>query len=373
MTSSLDTEGARLTRSRARSQFGQLLRTSARDLWRTPLTIVSLVVMGVTLLAIYLGMWLAFTVLGPSPVVSVTPSEPQVERSLAAHGIEVLRDADPPANANITLEGGHARITLEADRAPAWNSIRLALREAGYAPDAITVVDAEGGWVLDPLGDNLGLIAKMKMASVAMYGVAVPLVAMRERGYLKLLGTTPLRRSTFLTAHALPRLVILAASLALLIGIAIGQRYLQGPAAWSFVITLILGSAMWLGISLLVASRAKRAENAQMGVATFLPLLLFVSGGIIPIAYLHPALQFVLNCLPTTWIVEASAASLRGTEPFWPLPALWLMMAVFASATLWLAARWFRWDNAMPSARSAPPRTVNESPRTSVRHKENEI
>jgi hypothetical protein len=204
--------GADVVRAFHRGAFLRFAAMSGKDLLRNPLTGFSMIFMFAVIMVIYVSMWLSFTVMGPTPVADATSAGPQVAQALSRAGVAIVDAGAEDRNAQISVRDGRVLVVLDASNRPAWNPIWTGLRDAGFAADAITVVDTDGDVKVDPLRVNLGVATMLGIASIAFIGTTVPLVAMRERGLLRLFGTTPLRRSTFLLAQ-LPARAAIAATL----------------------------------------------------------------------------------------------------------------------------------------------------------------
>lgn len=326
--------------------FRRLAAMSTKDLLRNPLTGLSMIFMFAMILAVYVSIWLAFMVLGPSPTVTVSPESPRVTHALQQAGVDVAKT--PPHNAEIAIDGGQVLVTLDAAHQPAWNSIWIGLRDAGFAPESMTVRDPEGEVKGDPLRENLAIAAMLGIASVAFIGTTVPIVAMRERGLLRLFGTTPLRRVTFLLAQLPTRALIAVALVAVTVIIAIWQRYVDAVNLLSLGLTFVLGLGMLLALALLFAARSRSAEATQQGMVMLTITLVFASGGLLPAEIVPGFVQALMNCLPTTWLAASAGVALTGADPFLPLPILWLLMGSLTVAAAALAARLFEWDQSEP-------------------------
>lgn len=333
------------------SAFRRLAVMSGKDMLRNPLSGISMLVMFAVVLAVYVSMWLTFTVLGTAPTASVAPANQRVSSALANAGVTVVDEEDPGTNVAITLSEGHAVVVLDSFENPAWNSLWVGLRDAGVPADSITVVNDDGEAKFAPLRAFLGVAALTGFASVAFIGTTVPIVDMRERGLLRIFGTTPLRRSTFLLAQVPARIVIVVIEATIVVAIAAWRRYVDGIDLLSFGITLALGIAMLFCFTLAFAARLRNAEAAQQSMATLVILLVFTSGGILPSELIPTSIQAAMNALPTTWFAAAMNTDLTGVAPFLPIPLLWALMGASAVLALLVAARLFEWDQSEPAQR----------------------
>lgn len=328
--------------------FFRLSVMSGKDMLRNPLSGLSTLIFFAIILAVYVSMWVAFTVLGTAPTASISPADQNVSAALTDAGVTVVDPDDTDRNAEIILKEKQTIVVLDAFEKPAWNPIWVGLRDAGVPVAAITVVDQDGDVKLDPLRTFLGVVALTGFASVAFIGTTVPLVGMRERGLLRLFGTTPLPRVTFLLAQVPARLAVVLVEIAIVIAIAAWRRYVDGIDLLSLGVTLALGSAMLFAFSLIFAARSRNAEATQQSMATLVLMLVFTSGGVLPPDILPSFLQIIMNALPSTWFAVAVNADLTGAAAFLPVPVLWVLMGVCACVGLLVAARLFEWDQSEP-------------------------
>ncbi|MCB7136946.1 ABC transporter permease [Cellulosimicrobium marinum] len=172
---------------------------------------------------------------------------------------------------------------------------------------------ADGAAQVDLVRLNLGTALGVGLMSIAFLGTAVPLVALRERGTLRLLGTTPVPRGLFLLSMLPVRVVLAAGEGLVVLVIAAAAGYTGGAGAGRLAVTMILGIAMLFALALLFAARARSAETAQQAMATLPLLLIAPGGGIIPVGLLPDAVQVVCNAIPTTWLIAALGVDLAGT------------------------------------------------------------
>lgn len=334
------------------ARFRLLATMVGRDMLRNPLTGLSMLCMFVVIMAVYVSMWFAFMVVGPGPTVVLHPADGDVAAALTAAGVRVVDGEAQQHNVQIRLDGEEALVVLDSAAKPAWNPIWLGLRKAGIAPERITVVDDAGDLKIDPLRTFLGAAALTGIASAVFIGLTVPVVSMRERGLLRLFGTTPLRRSTFLLAQLPARAIIIGLEVAIIVAIAVLRRYVDGLDVLRFAVTVTIGSVMLTALALAFAARSRNAEATQQGMVMLTLMLVFASGGLLPPSIVPSGVQFVMNTLPTAWFAAAMNADLTATVPFVPVPVLWGLMSVVACCGFVLAAKRFHWDAAEQRGRT---------------------
>jgi len=166
----------------------------------------------------------------------------------------------------------------------------------------------------------------------------------RNYGVLKRLGGSPLTRGGLLAAKMGTVLVVEVAQVALLVVIAIAALgWSAGPGASLavFAVSLLLGTAAFAGLGLLLAG-ALRAE-ATLALANGLFIAFLLLGGIvIPVSHLPDSLAAVASWLPAAALADAFRAALGSGDA--NLPRSLAILAVWAVATVVLAVRTFRWE-----------------------------
>jgi ABC-2 type transport system permease protein len=166
----------------------------------------------------------------------------------------------------------------------------------------------------------------------------------REGGILKRLRATPLRPQTILSAHVIVKLLLTAATLALMF--LAGRRYstLGAPAhLFSFTLALLITTLSILSIGFLIASIVPTARFAQPIGAVILYPMVGISGLFVPIAMYPPALQTVARFIPFTYAVNLLQGIWIGDSWFAHTGDLAALALVFVICIA-LSARVFRWE-----------------------------
>jgi ABC-2 type transport system permease protein len=185
-----------------------------------------------------------------------------------------------------------------------------------------------------------GILA-LAVLSTAFTGQAIGTGFERRYGVLKRLGATPLPRSGLILAKTLCVLAVevLQAMVIALVAFTLGWSP-QGNLL-SVLLFLLLGTAAFSGFGLLMAGTL-RAE-ATLAAANLVYLLLLVLGGVVfPLTKFPAGLRSVLDLLPISALADGlrqilqHGAALPGKEL--------LVLAIWATAGLTLAARFFRWE-----------------------------
>ncbi|TJZ51111.1 ABC transporter permease [Streptomyces piniterrae] len=185
-----------------------------------------------------------------------------------------------------------------------------------------------------------GVLA-LAVMSTAFTGQAIATGFERRYGVLKRLGASPLPRWALMTAKTCAVLVTEILQIVLLTAIAFALGWSPGGNPVSVVLLLLLGTAAFSGLGLLMAGTLK--AEATLAAANLVFLLLLVGGGVIvPLAKFPDAVQSVLQLLPVSALSDGLRDVLQhGAGVPWADLGI---LAVWAVLGLGAAAKWFRWE-----------------------------
>ncbi|MFF0088510.1 ABC transporter permease [Streptomyces canus] len=203
---------------------------------------------------------------------------------------------------------------------------------------SVDIIDTDEGKAVDFLTPGVLALAVM---STAFTGQAIATGFERRYGVLKRLASSPLPRWGLMTAKTASVLVteILQVTLLTVIAFALGWSPHGNPL--SVLLLLLLGTAAFSGLGLLMAGTLK--AEATLAAANLVFLLLLVGGGVmVPLSKFPSAAQDVLALLPITALSDGLRDVLQhgAGVPWGDLGIL----AVWAVAGLALAGRFFRWE-----------------------------
>jgi len=339
---------ATVTSATRRSALVELSIASSKELLRNAKTLFGLLFMFGFFFLVIWGVHLGVNGYRDAPVVGVSGANSErLVSELADRGIEArtIGAADDAADvtARVQLTPEAATVRLSAPE-PAFIPLSSAVASIGVPSAAIAVFDAEGEPETDILRINLGAVLVLGIMAIVFMGTSVPLVALRRRGTLRLFGTTPLKRMTFILAQSPVRLALALAEALVIVAVAWGQGYIESFNVLRLLVTLVLGIGMLFAFAFLLASRSTNDELTTQ-LCGFIPVIIVLtSGTVIPIYGLPEWVQALFNAVPTTWFLQAVSADIAGTEPFASVYLLWAMMAAVGVGVALLAARVFRWD-----------------------------
>ena len=191
---------------------------------------------------------------------------------------------------------------------------------------------------------GLPVLASILIAISSVLSLVTIISIYREGGILKRLRATPLRPQTILTAHVIVKLLLTAATLALMV--LAGKRYYPvgvHVALFSFTIALLIGTCSILSIGFLIASIVPTARFAQPIGAVIMYPMIAVSGLFVRVAALPPALHAMARVLPLSYTVSLLEGIWKGDAWSAHLGDVAALAVVFAVCTA-LSAKVFRWE-----------------------------
>ncbi|MEV6008983.1 ABC transporter permease [Streptomyces sp. NPDC051976] len=203
---------------------------------------------------------------------------------------------------------------------------------------AVDIVDTGAGKSVDFLAPGILALAVL---STAFTGQAIATGFERRYGVLKRLGASPLPRWALMTAKTCSVLVTEALQIALLTVIAFALGWSPHGDPLAVVALLLLGTAAFSGLGLLMAGTLK--AEATLAAANLVFLLLLVGGGVIvPLSKFSGGVQSALKLLPISALSDGLRDVLQhgASMPWGDLGIL----AVWAVVGLAAAARFFRWE-----------------------------
>jgi ABC-2 type transport system permease protein len=184
----------------------------------------------------------------------------------------------------------------------------------------------------------------MGLMGGGLWGVGFVVVDMRMRKLLKRFLATPMRKADFLLGVMCSRLLFTLGDVAvlLLFGYFVFDVRTQG-SYFDLAGAVLLGSAAFAGIGLLVASRAETLETVS-GLMNLVMLPMWILSGVFFSSERFPEeVQPLINLLPLTALNQLLRGIIlegRSLLALWPQAAL---LGVYAVATFSVGLRVFRW------------------------------
>ncbi len=310
------------------------------------------------LLTIALG--IAFRAKPPDPVRAAVVAGPRAEAMRAAlaagSGVEVrVLGAE---EAHRALRGGQVAIVVEPGPPPVYRfdptspDSRLArtvvddLLQAAAGRRDVFSARAEhfaepGSRYVDFLVPGL---LGMNVMSSGLWGVGWVIVEDRQKKLLKRIVATPMRRSEYLFAFVIMRMLFLVVEVPILVGfamLAFGTP-LRGRLL-DFGVLMVVGALAFAGLGLLVGCRARNSQTVG-GLINLVMMPMFVLSGVFFSSKHFPeAMQPAIRVLPLTALNDGLRAIMNDGTGLTALGSQLAVLAVIAVGSFALALRWFRW------------------------------
>jgi ABC-2 type transport system permease protein len=186
-------------------------------------------------------------------------------------------------------------------------------------------------------------------ANTAFAGLAIQLVLRRESGILKRLRSTPLPPATYVAALLASTLVVFGLQT---VALFLLGRSLYGtpfpPDIGSFVVTMVIGAAVFAALGTATASVIRSAEGASAVVNFILLPMAFLSGAFGPTRGYPAVLRAIGDVLPLTYLVKLVDAVYLHGHGVWTQPEALLILLAWGLAGLVFTIFKFRWE---PQAR----------------------
>lgn len=242
----------------------------------------------------------------------------------------------------------HYEFLFDATRpesALARNAVDDALQRAAGRVDPATVTDRAfdepGSRYIDFLVPGL---LGMSLMGGGLWGVGYVTVDMRIRKLLKRFLATPMKRRDFLAGIMISRLLFMVPEVLVLLVFAWLVFGVEVHGSLLAVgVLILLGAAMFAGIGLLVASRARTLETVS-GLMNLVMLPMWLMSGIFFSSDRFPAfVQPLVKALPLTPLIDGLRSVMQEGTSLAAMPGTLLALAGWTVVSFALALRWFRW------------------------------
>ncbi|GAB1641479.1 ABC transporter permease [Krasilnikovia sp. MM14-A1259] len=335
-----------------KSAYVELVLASSRELFRDGKTAFFVLIFPFFFIAMFLGIGLLTK--GGTYHVGVTPGPRQSELVTRLNGVQgiIAAPLGGPVPANPTSTGGNDaivrdqgdRITVTVDTAKfgAVRPLRKGLSVGGDSRLEFRTTD--GSVPFDPIKSALPSALFIALMSASFFGTATPMIALRQRGTLRMLSTTPLSRRKFVLAQMPVRLMLVTAQLLVVCVVAAVAGLLSVDSVAPGLVSGLLGALMLFGFGYLVAARLRNAEVANGLLALLMPVTMLLSGLFLPLDLMPGFLRAVSNILPTTYLVDALSHAFIKSPSAHGMLTDWLVLGLSAAVLATLAAWLFDWD-----------------------------
>jgi ABC-2 type transport system permease protein len=184
----------------------------------------------------------------------------------------------------------------------------------------------------------------LQIMSACLWGIGFLLINYREKGNLKQLALTPVRKSIYISSFISSRFIFQILQVIFILVCSFWAFPVQMHGSWvAFFVVITLGTLMFMALGFLIASLADTVELA-IGINNILFFLMIAMGGVFfSTANLPEWAQWFTGLFPLTHFIEALRGIFNdGTSLF----HYWKELAILTSWTLVcfaLSIRYFRW------------------------------
>jgi len=204
------------------------------------------------------------------------------------------------------------------------------------------IVHEQGARYIDFLVPGL---LGMNLMGTGMWGMGFTIVNARMKKLLKRLIATPMRKSDYLIAQFLSRLVFLIFEMIVVVGFAwivFGVR-VHG-SLWLFAFLCLLGGLTFASLGLLVASRARTLE-AVSGIMNLAMMPMWLCSGVFFSYERFPdAAKPFIRALPLTALNDALRGVMNDAMTLPQIAPQLINLAVWTVVTYFVGLRIFRWQ-----------------------------
>jgi ABC transporter DrrB family efflux protein len=220
-----------------------------------------------------------------------------------------------------------------------------ALQRAAGRTDAIAIrsdlVTEKGSRYIDFLIPGL---LGLNLMGTGIWSLAFGITTARQRQLLKRLVATPMRRSDYLLAQVLGRLVFLLPEIAILVGVGwlVFGVAVRG-SLWLLLFTSLVGAMTFCGMGLLIASRTRTIEGAS-GLANLVMLPMWLLSGVFFSSERFPErVQPLIRALPLTALNDALRGVMTEGRSAAAVAGKLAIVAAWGLGSFLVALRIFRW------------------------------
>src|SRR6185503_16072120 len=184
----------------------------------------------------------------------------------------------------------------------------------------------------------------MNIMGTGLWGIGFAVVNARQKKLLKRFLASPMRKSDYMVAHMLARLVFLTVEVVSVLVFAwlVFQVPVNGSTG-ALAVVVLFGAAAFAGLGLLVASRAKTIEGVS-GLMNLVMVPMWICSGVFFSASRFPeVMQPAIKLLPLTALNDALRAVMIDGSGIVSTTGMLAVIAGWGVVSFVIALRIFRW------------------------------
>lgn len=174
---------------------------------------------------------------------------------------------------------------------------------------------------------------------------AIPIINLREKGIMKRLRATPLKRSTLVGSQIAQRMVISIAQTGLILAIGVIMYQFRMAGSWLALIGLVVFGVMaFISIGAVLSGIAKTQEAGVSLVQLAQMPMLFLCDIFFPSDLLPEFIKPLAKLLPATYLADALRNVMLAAPSAYSLTTDIAMLAAWMVGMMLIATRIFRWE-----------------------------
>lgn len=184
----------------------------------------------------------------------------------------------------------------------------------------------------------------LQIMSACLWGIGFLLINYREKGNLKQLALTPVRKSIYISAFISSRFVFQILQIIFILVCSFWAFPVHMQGSWfAFSVVIVLGTLMFMALGFLIASLADTVELA-IGINNILFFLMIAMGGVFfSTANLPEWAQLFTGLFPLTHFIEALRGIFNDGLPLIHYIKELLIMLGWMVVCFGLSVKYFRW------------------------------
>ena len=358
---------------RWRSSLRQLVLANLRELIRDPMNFFFVLVFPFMFILLFLFISLLSKKDTTLQLGLVVPDHPSVQVQALVNGLEHTPNVRVVRNTQAwhlnQLRSGQEQVVLILPSALSDQStLRILSTSAGAAQSAtlrsiimeetrpsngpvVTMQLIGSQQSFDPLHYSLPGVLVMAFMTLGLFGTATPLITMRQRGTLRLLGLTPLSPLMFAAAQIIARFLLAAAQLVVVLVL---TYFLMGKFPLTnlpgILLSALLGILMTLALGYVLGEIIPSAEAAGGIIGGLMAPILMLTGIMLPFSIMPTIILTIARFIPFSYLGDALRQQMTGSDM--PLAAITtdnLVMLGVTIVLIALAVSLFHWGQ--PEAR----------------------
>lgn len=185
----------------------------------------------------------------------------------------------------------------------------------------------------------------LALVSTGILGTSMPLIEMRQKGTIRLLQVTPLKKETFIVSQIIVRFILASVQIILFLVIGFFMDLINFSAIVPMFAASLLGMAMILTFGFIFGSIFKSAEVVGGLIGGLMAPVLMLSGVLFPLYILPSVFETIAKFIPFTYLGDLMRSiTLSNLEPMYS-SHINIIVVLACTLLFFLIAKYtFKWE-----------------------------